>query len=134
MSTITRFEDLEIWKLARELCKIIFKITQKSEIHRRESGLRNQISIASGSIMDNIAEGFEREGNKELIQFLTIAKGSAGEVQSQLYRLKDFGYISNEEFEETLKKAKTISGSIANFIKYLKQSELKGNKFKKLLL
>ena len=92
MATITRFEDLEIWKEARRLAKEIHLITVHTEL-RSDLRFKNQIKSSSGSVMDNIAEGFERDGNLEFRQFLSIAKGSAGETRSQLYRIFDFEYI-----------------------------------------
>ena len=86
---IERFEDLEIWQEARELCKYIFFITS-SDPFNKDYKFRDQIRASSGSIMDNIAEGFERGGNKEFGQFLFIAKGSCAEVRSQSYRAFDF--------------------------------------------
>jgi four helix bundle protein len=97
MATIERFEDLDIWKEARLLSKEIIRLSKNTEL-KTDYKLRDQIKNASGSVMDNIAEGFERDGNLEFRQFLSIAKGSAGESRSQLYRIYDSEYISEEEF------------------------------------
>jgi four helix bundle protein len=92
---IARFEDLEIWKEARELSKLIKSFTKKSEFSR-DYKLSSQINSSSGSVMDNVAEGFDRDGNKEFIQFLSIARGSNAEKRSQGYRAFDYEYISKE--------------------------------------
>ena len=129
MSKITRFEDLEIWKNARELCKYIFKITSTDPFNK-DYRFRDQIRSSSGSIMDNTAEGFEREGNKEFLQFLSIAKGSCGESRSQSYRAFDYGYISKDILDQLLEKTTNLSKQISSFIAYLKKSTYKGSKFK----
>src|SRR5205809_564697 len=98
MATIRRFEDLEIWQLARKLCNMIYPYTGYAGFSK-DFKLINQINGSSGSVMDNIAEGFDRGGRKEFINFLGIAKGSGGEVKSQLYRAFDRKYISQEEFQ-----------------------------------
>jgi len=97
MSTIKRFEDLDVWQLARELAMDIFEAYTRSEEFSKDYKLKDQINGASGSIMDNIAEGFERSSRNEFINFLTFSKGSTGEVKSQLYRAFDRKYISAEK-------------------------------------
>jgi four helix bundle protein len=127
--TVNNIEDLVTWQLARELSKDIYVNTNTPEF-LKDYRFCAQIRAAVGSIMDNIAEGFEREGNKEFIQFLYIAKGSCGEVKSQLYRASDVGYITNEKFSELLSKTKDVKEKITSLIRYLKQSYIKGKKYK----
>lgn len=129
MATLRRFEDLEIWQEARILSKEIIEFTRNTDL-KSDFRLRDQIKSSSGSVMDNIAEGFERDGNLEFRQFLSIAKGSAGETRSQLYRIYDNGYISNKEMIALTSKYETLSKRIANFITYLNKKDFKGNKFK----
>lgn len=130
MATFSRFEDIIAWQKARILCKMINEFTQK-EHFSKDFKLINQIKGSSGSAMDNIAEGFERNGNKEFIQFLSISKGSAGETRSQLYRALDNGYITEEEFQITYSIADEIGKLNGSLMNHLKLSDLKGNKFKK---
>lgn len=125
---IERFEDLEIWKLSRVLCKSIYFIT-KQEPFSHDYKLRDQIRTSSGSIMDNIAEGFERDGNKEFIQFLSVSKGSCGECRSQSYRAFDYQYIDQDVLDDLINKTTVLSKQISSFISYLKKSEFKGTKF-----
>ena len=129
MASYKRFEDLPIWQKARSFSKKIFEITLEDKFSK-EIRLCSQISAASGSIMDNIAEGFERNGNGEFKQFLYIAKGSCGETRSQIYRAFDYGFISEKQFEEMKSLSEEISKSINSFIDYLNNTEIKGTKFK----
>lgn len=129
MGTISRFEDLAVWKKAREFSIEIFNLTNSNGFER-DFKLRSQKNASSGSVSDNIAEGFERGGTKEFIQFLSIAKGSAGEARSQLYRAFDRDYITEEKLIEMTEKAVVLSKSISGFINYLKQSGISGTKFK----
>lgn len=112
---VEKFEDLEIWKFSREMVKSIYKITANI----KDYGFANQIQKSSVSIMSNISEGFERKGNKEFIHFLYIAKGSCGELRSQLYVALDLDYIAKDDFQNNLVLAERISRSIAALIKYL---------------
>ena len=129
MSKVERFEDLKVWQFSRESCKMIHILTLKDHFFR-DFKLVGQIKSSLGSVMDNIAEGFERDDNKEFIQFLSISKGSSGESRSQLYRAMDNGYITQEEFDVAYEKSLEVSKMLKGFIIYLKESELKGNKFK----
>jgi len=128
MAAIIRFEDLEIWQEARRLVKEIQIISVEMEL-KSDIRFKDQIKSSSGSVMDNIAEGFERDGNIEFRQFLSIAKGSAGETRSQLYRVFDFGSIDEQKFEQLKKDYENLSGKIKNFIAYLNKKDFKGNKF-----
>src|SRR4030095_1095000 len=130
MATIKRFEEILSWQKARELNKKIGELIDGGRF-KRNYKLIDQIERSSGSIMDNIAEGFERSGNKEFIQFLYISKGSSGEFRSQLHRAMDRNYINKDEFKELYNIAAEISVMIQKLIDYLEQSELKGMKYKK---
>ena len=129
MSSYKRFEDLPIWKEARTFSKRIYELSLIDKFSQ-DFRLCSQIRAAAGSIMDNIAEGFERNGNGEFKQFLYIAKGSCGETRSQLYRAFDYGYISEAQFEAMKSLSEDISKSISNFIDYLNNTVIKGSKFK----
>lgn len=128
MAKIQRFEDLQVWQLAREISVDIWRLIEATSLSK-DFELKNQISRSSGSVMDNIAEGFERNGNREFIQFLSIAKGSCGEVKSQLYRALDRNHISQLEFEEIFAKADTANSKLGSFISYLNSANYKGSKF-----
>ena len=129
MTATQRFEDLIIWQKARILCQDIYRIINY-ELFSKDYKLKEQIRGSSGSVMDNIAEGFERNGNKEFIQFLFIAKGSCGETRSQLYRALDGKYVNETEFQELKTKTEHLSMSIMKFIQHLQKTELKGIKYK----
>jgi four helix bundle protein len=127
--TIQNFEDLNVWQRSRELVKLIYELT-KNKLFKRDYSLVDQIRRSSISVLSNVAEGFERGSNKEFIQFLYIAKGSCGEVRSQLYVALDQHYISEDDFSQCKEFCMKISGMISNFINYLKTSNIKGAKYK----
>ncbi len=129
MAAVKDFEELTIFQNARELSKKIYPVTNKDSF-KSDFRFVQQIRAAAGSIMDNIAEGFERTGNKEFINFLYIAKGSCGEVRSQLIRANDVGYLTPEEYDELYSDCRKLSAAIMNFIKEIKSSDLTGAKFK----
>ena len=129
MASVKDFEELAIFQKARELSKKIYPVTQRNEF-KYDTRFVQQIRAAAGSIMDNIAEGFERTGNKEFLNFLYIAKGSCGEVRSQLIRANDLGYLTKEEYDELYTECRMLSAGIMNFIKEIRTSEFAGAKFK----
>jgi four helix bundle protein len=128
MAVIERFEDIEAWKKARELTAATYAASSAGGF-ARDFGLRDQIRRASVSIMSNIAEGFERDGNQEFRQFLAIAKGSSGEVKSQLYVALDAHFVTPGEFARLYGLADESARLIRGFITYLKSSDLRGSKF-----
>ncbi len=129
MATIQRFEDLEIWKKSRILSDKIYPLTFKDPISS-DYRIRDQMRGSVGSIMDNIAEGFERGSKLEFINSLTVAKGEIGELKSQLYRCLDNKYITQQLFDELYNLADELTKMITSFISYLNKSKIKGQKFK----
>ena len=125
---IKNFEELEIWKDARALTKAIYQLTRDPKFSK-DFGLRDQIRRAAVSIMSNIAEGFERGGNQEFIQYLYVAKGSCGEVRSQLYVAMDQDYVDQKVVDDLLTSLKRLSIMIKHLIDHLKQSGMRGPKY-----
>ena len=125
MATITKFEDLEIWQLAWLQTNDYDLLVETTSL-AKDFELRNQMNASSGSVMDNIAEGFERSGNQEFKNFLVIAKGSNGEFRSQLYRCMSRKHITKEKFDELYKKNITLGNKVMSFINYLQHSKYKG--------
>jgi four helix bundle protein len=125
---VKNFEDLNVWKQARQLTQEVYRLT-KTEKFLKDFGLRDQIPRAAISVMSNIAEGFERGGNQEFVQFLYVAKASCGEVRSQLYVALDQGYSTANDSEKLLQLFRRLSGMISNLITYLRESDMKGEKF-----
>jgi len=129
MATIQKFEDLEVWKKARILSGKVYPLTFNEPI-ASDFRMKDQKRGSAGSIMDNIAEGFERGSKLEFINSLTISKGEIGELKSQLYRCLDNKYISQKLFDELYSMADEVTKMITGFITYLNKSKIKGQKFK----
>ena len=129
MSTFQTFEEIEAWQKARKLTRRVYEVSEQGAF-ARDFGLRDQIRRASVSIMSNIAEGFERSGTGEFVQFLSAAKGSAGEVRAQLYVALDRKYISAKIFKELSDLAAQVSRMVSGLMMYLKQSGIRGTKYK----
>ena len=129
MATITRFEDLEVWQLARVLCNQVYPLTFIEPI-KNDYRLKDQMRGSSVSVMDNIAEGFERGSQLEFINSRSYSKGEVGELKSQLYRRLDNNYISKELFDDLYINADMLTKKITAFISYLNNSKIKGQKFK----
>jgi len=125
---VKRFEDLEIWQEARELCKVVYKITSADPFNH-DYKFRDQMRASAGSAMDNIAEGFNRGGNKEFYQFLSVSLGSTGEVRSQSYRAFDVGHINEGQFNDLLARTDSLGRKTFNLMEYLKKSDIKGRKY-----
>ena len=128
MPKADKFEDLAIFQSARSLCKEVYAITKNGEFSR-DSRFVQQIHAAAGSVMDNIAEGFERQGNKEFVNFLYIAKGSCGEVRSQIIRATDVGFIDKDTATRLYNDCMGLSKAISAFIKSIRSSDFVGSKF-----
>src|SRR5688572_28678724 len=131
MAKIEKFEDIESWRTAREVTRSVYRVTAAGGF-AKDYALCNQIRRASISILSNIAEGFERGGNKEYLQFLAIAKGSCGEVRAQLYIALDQGYVDEAVFREITEKLLETNRLIAGLMRYLQQSDFRGSKFKQV--
>jgi four helix bundle protein len=124
------FEDLDVWKEARRLTNVIYAATANGAF-AKDFGLRDQMQRAAVSVMSNIAEGFERGGNQEFMQFLYIAKGSCGEVRSQLYIALDQHYVEQKQFIAMLNSLRKVSGMLGSLIDYLRGSTMRGEKYRK---
>lgn len=130
MATIKRFEEIESWKVARDLTGQIYAAT-KNGAFAHDYGLKDQIQRAAVSIMSNIAEGFERGGNREFANFLSIAKGSCGEVRAQLYVALDQNYVTRDDFERLVTLSNLVSTMLYHFIASLNRASVAGIRFKK---
>ena len=128
MSTIRTFEDLDIWQKARQFARNVYEQTSDGSF-AKDFSLKDQINRSSGSVMDNIAEGFERGGNREFITFLGYSKASAGESRSQLYRALDRKHIDEKTFNDLKEEALSLGKMIGGFMSYLQKSDMKGSKF-----
>lgn len=128
MASIQSFEELQVWQKARIVCQRIYNISCAGSF-AKDFSLRDQINRAAGSIIDNIAEGFERGGRNEFIQFLSIAKGSAGEVRSQLYRALDRNHIAQNGFTDLSEIVTEVSRMTSALVNYLNNTDLKGTKY-----
>jgi four helix bundle protein len=124
MATILKFEDIVAWQKALELSDLIYEYSNKDKFSK-DFGLRDQMRRASVSVVSNIAEGFEREGNNQFIYFLLVAKASAGELRAQLYVARNQKYITIEEFEKLNNKVLEVSKTISGFISYLRTQKKK---------
>ena len=129
MATIEKFEDIEAWQKARELTREVYAASNTG-LFAKDYGLRDQIRRAAVSIMSNIAEGFERGGDKEFGQFIAQAKGSSAEVRAQLYVALDQGYIDKLAFDRLAELTIQINRMLAGLMKHLRGSEFKGSKYK----
>ena len=130
MATIKSFEDLACWQLAREVAREIGQHCRRGKL-RADPSLVDQIRRSSGSVMDNLAEGFDRGSRGEFVQFLGYAKGSAGEVKSQLYRAFDNDYLTQAEFDSLRERIARASAQIKGLLTYLNSSTLKGERYQK---
>jgi four helix bundle protein len=130
MAKITRFEDLESWQKARKLSQDIYTASSAGSF-AKDYSLKEQISRATGSIMDNIAEGFGRSGRKEFVNFLIIARGSGSEVKSQPYRALDRKHLEQTIFNQLYDDADHINRMISRLVEHLQQSEFDGLRYKK---
>ncbi|TNE78930.1 MAG: four helix bundle protein [Bacteroidetes bacterium] len=128
MATINSFEDLKVWQAARALNSRLYDILNEED-DKHSGFLINHIFKTGGSVMDNIAEGFERDGSREFKQFLSFSKGSIGELRSQLYRALDRGILSEFEFDELHSACQSLGRQCGSFMNYLKTTDIKGNKF-----
>jgi four helix bundle protein len=129
MATYTRFEELEIWQESRRLSLQVFNMTANGNV-AKDFRFKDQIRSAAGSVMDNIAEGFERSSRLEFVNFLSFSKGSCGEVRSQIYRAIDQQYFTEEPSKILLNDYEKLAAKIAGFIAYLNKSAISGQKFK----
>ena len=129
MPTIKQFEDLEVWRAARALTKAIYRVSSTGQF-ARDFQLTNQIRRSANSVMSNIAEGFEGDGNREFQHFLSVAKGSCGEVRSQLFIAFDQGYVALNEFQSLCQEATKVSRLLSALMKHLRQSQMGDRKYK----
>jgi four helix bundle protein len=131
MTTFQSFTEIEAWQKARELTRVVYRVSNQGSFSK-DFGLRDQIRRAVVSVMSNIAEGFERNGTAEFVQFLAVAKGSVGEVIAQLYVASDQGYITREEFDRLIALATETGRRIGALMSYLRKTNMKGSKFRSL--